>query len=438
MVRYRMLWLVLVLGTALFFARFMLQSELVWSTIRSTSAPFLESVIVKVGTSDSKAGGQNIRGTSSPDSIMLRQSVVRNITRQLKPSNEKSSTTKKALIVKPPLVSGTTSSLDMALVSYAVVPTDKVRRVIVVTYFRAGSSFVGELLTLTPRTFYSFEPLLMFIRNARLSGNAASNASALVNHLFRCDFLRAQLFLRWAYKDNDIFTRNRFLWTLCKGQRSVCYDADVVTKVCSRAPVHVMKVTRLHMAHVRDWLLSNPDIARSVKIVHLVRDPRGILASRRVLNWCSVSKSCAHQDRLCSELRADLDAFKDLQRTFPNSTYRVRYEDMSLDSKKEALKLFAALGLNYTTSVSRFLDTHTKPRKATASNPYSTWRNSSAVTFQWRTKLSYKDIMDIQQSCTDVLLRLGYRTITNETDLSEGIPIVPTPNFSVQPIRPQH
>ncbi|KAH7975498.1 hypothetical protein HPB52_002247 [Rhipicephalus sanguineus] len=312
---------------------------------------------------------------------------------------------------------------------YTVVPKDKVRRVIIVTYFRAGSSFVGELLSSTPNTFYYFEPLKMFSGNARVSGKAVTNASALVNHLFRCDFLRAPHYLRWAYKDDDFFRRNRFLWTLCKGQRPVCFDADVVTQVCSRASVHVMKVTRLHMSHVRDWLRSNPDIAGSVKIVHLVRDPRGILASRRRLHWCNESKSCVHQDTLCSELRADLDTFEELRRAFPNSTYRVRYEDVSLDPKRESLKLFGALGLNYTTSVSGFLDTHTKPRKASALNPYSTWRNSSAVTFQWRTKLSYKDIVDIQESCVDVLLRLRVSTGSNGSDTwilsvsdADGIP----------------
>ncbi|KAL1477379.1 hypothetical protein MTO96_035775 [Rhipicephalus appendiculatus] len=120
---------------------------------------------------------------------------------------------------------------------------------------------------------------------------------------------------------------------------------------------------------------------------------------------------------------------------FPNSTYRVRYEDVSLDPKKEALKMFEALGLNYTMYVSNFLKTHTKARKADALDPYSTKRNSSTVAFQWRTKLNFEDIAEIQRSCSDVLLRLGYKTITDESDLLDEVPIAPVPHLIAAGVR---
>lgn len=317
----------------------------------------------------------------------------------------------------------------IALSHYAPVPPQKVQRVIIVTYFRAGSTFVGDILSSSPRTFYHFEPLHMFSKDARLEPEPAKNASDLVGHLLRCEFTRAQHYIRWVSANKFLFRRNHFLWALCGGQTAVCFKADYVAKVCARAPVQVMKITRLHMSQVQDWIAANGDIANSVKVVHLVRDPRGILASRRLLDWCNESKSCAHQDTLCSEIRADLDSFEILKRQFPNATYRLRYEDISVDPEKETVALFKALGLSYTTSVSNFLKTHTRARKADALDPYSTRRNSSTVAFEWRKKLAYEDIADIQRACADVLLRLGYKTIDSKKELYGKPPMRPIPNL---------
>ncbi|XP_037498543.1 carbohydrate sulfotransferase 1-like [Rhipicephalus sanguineus] len=473
MVCHKRLLLLLSLGAALFLVVVQLAPDLGLPAVRAPPVSSVNSLLAKVSTSDTLREHHDVEGTMSPGG-MVRKAMEQNNPAFLQASIAKISTTKKALsritpagVLRPGVVTSTSISVVRAPVAfrhfvihqkasvtrpamnrfkplrlsrmlkvfnrnldhYPVVPTDKAHRVLVVTYFRAGSTFVGDLLSATPATFYHFEPLHMFSNDARLNGSAASNASGLIGHLLRCNFQRVQHYVRWAYERKFLFKRNHFLWALCGGQYPVCFKPDFVSKVCARAPAQVMKVTRLHMSQVRDWLQSNPDLAKTMKVLHLVRDPRGILASRRLLEWCNESKSCAHQDTLCSELRADLDTFEDLQRMFPNSTYRVRYEDVSLDPKKEALKMFEALGLNYTVYVSNFLKTHTKARKADALDPYSTKRNSSTVAFQWRTKLKFDDIAEIQRSCSDVLLRLGYKTITDENDLLDEVPIAPVPHL---------
>ncbi|KAH6922985.1 hypothetical protein HPB50_020467 [Hyalomma asiaticum] len=227
-----------------------------------------------------------------------------------------------------------------------------------------------------------------------------------------------------------IFSVNRFLWTLCGAKYPVCLNSGAIAGVCSRAPVQVMKVTRLrNQSQVRDWLRRNQDIAKSVKILHLVRDPRGILASRRRVDWCKESKSCTHPDTICTELRADLDCYEELKNALPNNAHRLRFEDLSVDPKREAVKLFNTLGMNYTHYTTMFLKAHTKARNADLRNPHSTRRNTRTVAFQWKTKLSYEDIVDIQRSCSDVLLRLGYKTI-NKNEISDRVSIVPVSHWT--------
>ncbi|KAL1472173.1 hypothetical protein MTO96_039484, partial [Rhipicephalus appendiculatus] len=335
---------------------------------------------------------------------------------------------------KPQLETTIPSWFSKSIALYPVVPIDKVRRVIIVTYFRSGSSFVGEILSSTPRTFFHFEPLHMFNINARINASTVPKALDLIGHLFRCEFQRVEHYARWDYEHAFLFLWNHFLWTLCRGQYSVCFNSDAVSQVCSRASAQVMKVTRLHMSLVQDWLRSNPDLVESVKILHLVRDPRGIVASRRRVDWCNESKSCMHQDTVCSELRADLDSYDELKKALPNNTYRLRYEDLSLNPNSEAVRLFDVLGLNYTEYVTRFLKTHTKAPKDYALTPHSTRRDSSIVPFQWKTKLSYEDVVNIQRSCSDVLLRLGYKTITSEKEMLKEVPLVPVAT-STEPVR---
>ncbi|KAH7964367.1 hypothetical protein HPB51_027399 [Rhipicephalus microplus] len=317
------------------------------------------------------------------------------------------------------------------LARYPVVPIAEVQRVVIVAYFRSGSSFFGEMLSSTPRTFFHFEPLQMFGHNFRTNDSAAHQALDLIGHLFHCEFQRIKDYARWDYEHSSLFVWNHFLWTLCRGKSSVCFNSEAVSQVCSRAPAQVMKVTRLPMSHVRDWLRSNPDIAGTVKIVHLVRDPRGIVASRRRVAWCNKSEACMHQDSVCSEVRADLYSYEELKKVLPNSTHRLRYEDLALNPNGEAVRLFDVLGLKYTRHVTRFLKTHTRSRKDNSLYPHSTRRNSSIVAFQWRTKLSYEDVVNIQRSCSDVLLRLGYKTITREKEMFQAVPLVSVGNLTV-------
>uniref|UniRef100_A0A4D5RKK9 Putative carbohydrate sulfotransferase 3-like protein n=1 Tax=Ixodes scapularis TaxID=6945 RepID=A0A4D5RKK9_IXOSC len=362
-------------------------------------------------------------------------SIVRAPVIEKKPQKPQTPAKPKGSHLKPLLLNRMLKMFELALKHYAVVPANKVQRVIIVTYFRAGSTFVGDIFSSNPRTFYHFEPLHMFSKDARLNGGAAQNASKLVGHLLRCEFNRVQHYIRWVSEAKFLFRRNHFLWAMCGGQNAVCFKGEYVAKVCLRAPTQVMKVTRLHMSQVHDWIKANRDIAGSVKVVHLVRDPRGILASRRLLDWCNESKSCAHQDTLCSEIRADLDSFQDLKREFPNGTYRLRYEDVSMEPEREVIALFKELGIKYTTSVGNFLKTHTKARKADVMDPYSTRRNSSTVAFEWRQKLKYADIVEIQRSCADVLLRLGYKAISSASELNGEPPIRSIPNLVATGVR---
>ncbi|KAL1470290.1 hypothetical protein MTO96_040516 [Rhipicephalus appendiculatus] len=462
----RQLLQLLSLGAALFFVVLQWAPNLGLPAVLPPRVSSVKSRFANVSASDTLREDQNAEGTSPPGGRVRKaeeqsnpgflQTSMRNIWRTKKAPSRRIT---RAAVFKPGVITSSSISVQRSatasrhsaihqnasakksfknhlrrllkykmvrilkskLSHYPVIPSDKVRRVIIVTYFRAGSNFVGDLLSSSPPTFYHYEPLRIYTVATRLDGRTVTNATSLLGHLLRCELQNAGKYVRKAFRKKYLFERNHFLRTMCRGHSKECFSPDLVSKVCARAPAQVMKITRLHMSHVRDWLRSDPDLATSVKILHLVRDPRGILASRRLLGWCNGSKSCVDTDTLCSELRADLNMTEELEKTHPKSTCRVRFEDMSLDPKKRALELLEALGLNHTVHVNLFLKEHTKASKKDASNPYSTRRNSSVVPFQWVNKLKFKDIAHIQRSCSDVMRRLGYKIIADADELRNKV-----------------
>ncbi|KAH9371372.1 hypothetical protein HPB48_010372 [Haemaphysalis longicornis] len=158
------------------------------------------------------------------------------------------------------------------------------------------------------------------------------------------------------------------------------------------------------------WIQRQPDIVKRVQVIHLVRDPRAIYASRRHLRWCKLDKTCGSIRTLCSQMRSDLDSFEELAGKIGKArTDRLRFEDLVADHINETVRLYAKLGLEYGQSVETYLEFHTKADSKDMKNPYSTKRNPRIVLHSWKKKLSRRRIISIQKTCNDVMRRLGYQ-----------------------------
>ncbi|GFS58377.1 hypothetical protein NPIL_419911 [Nephila pilipes] len=313
-----------------------------------------------------------------------------------------------------------------SLKSISLTDPEKVTRIIVITYFRAGSSFFGDILQQNWKTFYHFEPLHSMTYDKRIDDEKMPEVFNLFDNIFNCNFTKSKEYMQWVMKPKNqfLFAHNLFLWVTCHSNPKVCFNPSFVNAVCMRAPIHVMKVTRLHMRQLRSYLEQNPDM--NIKVVHLTRDPRGIVSSRWSLDWCN-GTNCSDSGVLCREMDEDIRIFNDLQKEQPSNFIKVRYEDLSTNPENETEKLFRFLNLPYSTSVKKFLKTHTVGRKSDAKNPYSTRRNSSSMVNSWRERFSYKQILDVQSHCESVLLKLNHSLITSPTQL-------PYPNGKPKPL----
>ena len=163
----------------------------------------------------------------------------------------------------------------------AISPNDALN-IIIVTKGRSGSSFLGELLSQYPGTFYSYEPL-----HYRMSNLSIDEKVELVKDVFKCtpnqDYIKR--LQSWGSKPN--FRYRDVCLSLPEG---ACFLPEVYTKSCHLFPIRLIKVIRFPYEKA-ERLLFDPEMGKRLKIIFLFRDPRGRLNSvKNKMHWCSDNK----------------------------------------------------------------------------------------------------------------------------------------------------
>lgn len=300
---------------------------------------------------------------------------------------------------------------------FAIYDGDKQARVLIMAYFRSGSSFVGDLLQQNWKTFYSFEPLHYMTRQTRIGQQNITEATNLINSILSCDFDNSS-YTNWAKNNSYLFRWNRFLWNVCKFRSvSLCFDDNFLSQVCRRSKYNIIKTVRLRIKDLE--LLLKQMGTSNLKVIYLVRDPRGIYNSRKSMEWCNKDE-CRKLTNICAEMRQDLLDYDRLKLLLGNNLITIRYEDISLEPMAQVKQLFNSINIDFSPSVSRFLRTHTKAhkRKGPKNDPYSTYRtNSSLTAMQWTKELNNTELEFAQEVCEDVLERLNYTNAYYTTTL---------------------
>ncbi|CAF1396176.1 unnamed protein product, partial [Didymodactylos carnosus] len=157
-----------------------------------------------------------------------------------------------------------------------------VTKILLVTYFRGGSTFLGDLLQQNWNSFYHFEPLHYMTVGIRIENERTEEAFRLIKHLFKCDFINVPNYIKWVSIDvhQHLFEFNKFLQNTCYFRPASCFDSLFIEQVCLRSPIQIMKVARLSMRHIEKLAVNDLNL----KVVYLVRDPRGIYSSRKLMD----------------------------------------------------------------------------------------------------------------------------------------------------------
>ena len=126
------------------------------------------------------------------------------------------------------------------------VPKSRVRRVLVLSTWRSGSTFLGDLLKSYPGTFFTFEPLHQLLKNLHLEeGTLVPTVRKLLRDIMTCNFHEQEGYVNYLRNNTFLIEHNSRYWRSCIKNRAICFDKKYLSKACEFMPLNVMKTVSL-------------------------------------------------------------------------------------------------------------------------------------------------------------------------------------------------
>ena len=294
-------------------------------------------------------------------------------------------------------------------------------KIILYAKHRTGSTFTSEIFNRHKDVYTTFEPLnFLYIEQVIDSG------VDVINDTLNCRFTQLENTTRDSRRH---WVRNN---VFCQLERQ--------TAGCPRVSMRRAEVFCHRHRHVATKLITlrqietlEPLMAEGVKVIHLVRDPRGVLSSRKPYVSALKSSIGAYDvsDIYCSGVLKDLAYMRGRYRIRPGHVNRthflLRYEDLASKPNQTVQEIYKFLGIKpddtlrrWTSSLSPQFPINRFLRKAPVKEaPFSTKRKDSAKTSSgWRRKLSFQEVNLVQGACQAMMEVMGYRILSSQKELN--------------------
>ena len=99
----------------------------------------------------------------------------------------------------------------------------------------------------------------------------------------------------------------------------------------------------------------------------------------------------------------------------------IRYEDFCLDIKTNAASLLEFFSFKMHMRVAKFINSHTHENIGGVS---STFRDSKNAPYHWRNELSFAEVQNIQEKCSEALKLWGYKKADTSDELENLQPLL--------------
>ena len=288
-------------------------------------------------------------------------------------------------------------------------------KVIINARYRTGSSFVASFFQFHPLVHYTFEPFqfypgpftikrLLYLKGVaerRLREVLSCNYSALINDSNRIDAVRQS-------------GRVNFWWRIALCRETLSTEAcprtlDTLQTNCKLAKYHVVK--EIYATNFSSLVSL---MKTGVKVIHLVRDPRGQFNS--ILSIHGKTKSFKAKllfgrkkiTEICDDLR---ETFCEIHKAItldPKLVHHykiVRYEDIAMAPVKWAKELYNFAGIPPDGPSLNHIRNITSHQSV---GSFSIYRKSKSMPFTWIRTLPKLLQMVAEQRCYDVMHMLGY------------------------------
>lgn len=325
---------------------------------------------------------------------------------------------------------------------------------------RSGSSFAGQLFNQHPDIFYMYEPLYhaqqAFCNYSKciwkpLNRIVQAVYSDLLFNLYTCDLNFLESYIKPEPHDHTTasFFRRSSSHALCsppicqEGNKDILEgqpDENWCHKKCQILNLTLASLACQSRSHVSiktvripvisDLRLLTEDPRLDLRIIHLVRDPRAILASRITAFadpfiawkiWNATGKQPHNVDltqivRTCQDMENSVDIGLKKPAWLHGRYLLVRYEDLALNPEAKAKEIYKFLDLDIDKKVLTWISQNTNGTLSTNSK-YSTSRDSKTTPESWRLHLGFDIVKTVQKLCINTLALLGYKIVQSEVEL---------------------
>lgn len=324
--------------------------------------------------------------------------------------------------------------------------------VLILSTWRSGSTFAGQLFNQNPKVFYLMEPA-KHVWNRMLTDSPEllqGPLRDLLRSIFLCDMVALSSYIESPSKVDDLF-----MWPMSRAlcsppaceifNRSDIVDINKcqahcghnpfwkVSEACATYSHIVVKTVRFFQMEALYPLLTDPSL--NLHVIHLVRDPRAIYASRQIVSLFPddllISKAMNFTPstsvvmrKIChSQAKMFLTALNHMPPALRRRYLLTRYEDLVRDPLGHLAEWNHFTGLTSSQRLESWVynithwptgkDSQFKPSEV---EPLGIQRNARMVSQAWRLHLSFQEVQDMQTICKEAMEVFGYKPVASEEE----------------------
>ncbi|NWU13861.1 CHST5 sulfotransferase, partial [Cephalopterus ornatus] len=323
--------------------------------------------------------------------------------------------------------------------------------ILILSSWRSGSSFVGQLFSQHPSVFYLMEPawhvwVTMSQNSAKVLHMAVRD---LVRSVFLCDMSVFDAYMPWKRNLSDLFqwAASRALCSApaCDSFQRTDITSEMACKtLCGRYPFSkveeacktyshvVIKEVRFFDLKVLYPLLTDPSL--NLKIIHLVRDPRAVVKSREqsvkalardngiVLSTNGTKVEDSKYKVMQEVCRSHVQIYETATLKPPNFLKNrylmIRFEDLVRDPLSEISEMYKFADLTLTPRLKSWIYniTHGQGPGKKKEAFKITSRDAVSVSQAWRNVLPFQKVKKVQEVCKGAINMLGYQLVDSEKE----------------------
>ena len=176
---------------------------------------------------------------------------------------------------------------------------------------------------------------------------------------------------------------------------------------CRQSDIVAVKAIRLHMSYMDQLLSGDPDL----RLIHLVRDPRGIVESQRKIDprkSRSMTDMRLNAERTCKQMLTDCRIRRQLELKYPRRILLLRYEDLVTATDTVINDVYRGLlQLAFPSNISGII--REQLHASSANGPFETRRTNGTLTAtNWRRTIDSNLHEYITDTCYELLDELRY------------------------------